>query len=200
MGAGGTGKLRAPVNKHESIDLFARGCYGNNIPTYPDPCTAILVGDSDLFVIRYKGEPGVQGPAIFGIHKDDLIQKWEDLILKDGWDAHRLYINTSIPSEKIIFQGELSTGNWADREWLIVGCEESGIHMREAMRKSSFFAKGWRAKEYLRKHMHPSSWDDLNDCIDLWPDAIIELVIFDTAFGSLANTGRNCIIWECRGF
>lgn len=191
--------MRAPANKHESIDLFARGCYGNNIPTYPDPCTAILAGDSNRFVIRYKGEPGVQGPAIFDIHEDHLIQTWEDLISK-GWDLNRLYVNTAIPKDRVVFQGELSTGNWSDTEWFLTGSVNSGIHMREAMKNPELKITGWRAKEYLRKHMHPSSWDDLSECIDLWPDGIIELVIFDTSYGSLASTGRNCIIWECRGF
>lgn len=37
----------APKNKAESIYLFSRGAYGNNIPTYPLLCNAIRLGTSE---------------------------------------------------------------------------------------------------------------------------------------------------------
>ncbi len=187
-----------PKNKAESTDLFARGCYGNNIQQWDSPCVAMLQS-SGPFVIRYKGEPGVQGPAVFGIHEDKLFHEWCQLI-KIGWEAERLYVNASIPPERIVFQGELSTGNWADPEWYLCGNIDSGIHMREAMKKPNLVLNGWRAREYLRKHMDWSSWEDLNLLIDTYPDAVIELVIFDTPHGRLDYTGRRAIVWECRAF
>lgn len=189
-------RLKAPKNKHESIDLFSRGCYGNNIPTYANP-SAALNTDEPFFVIRYKGEPGVQGPAIYGIARNCLISEWQRLI-REGWKEERLYVNTEIPNKRIVFQGELSTGNWADTQWYLVGCEEPGMHMREAMKRSTFKATGWKARAYLQTKMDPASWDDLNAVINTWPDGVIELVIFDTPFGSLASTGRNCVVWEVR--
>ncbi len=185
-----------PRNKHESTDLFARGCYGNNIEQWENWREAVMASDGP-FVIRYKGPPGVQGPAIYGIHIDNLCAEWESLIAK-GWQEENLYVNGEIPKERVVFQGELSTGNWADTEWLLVGCEDSGIHMREAMKRSTFKVTGWRAREYLRKHMDWCSWDDLVELIDLYPDGVIELVIFDTPYGSLAHTGRSVIFWEVR--
>ncbi len=189
--------MRAPKDKHESIDLFSRGRYGNNIPTYCNPDEA-LKADESVYVIRYKGEPGVQGPAIYGIKKELLSSIWAEQIQK-GWKEERLYVNSEMPAERVIFQGELSTGNWVDPEWLLVGCEDPGIHMREAMKKSSFKTTGREARFYLKSRMSPASWDDFNLVIDEWPDGVIELVIFEIAFGSLAETGRNAIVWEVRG-
>lgn len=191
-------RLKAPSNKHESIDLFARGAYGNNIPTYANPYEALKTSEQS-FVIRYKGPPGVQGPAIYGIQDICLNDVWRDLI-KSGWKEECLYVNSEIPNKRIVFQGELSTGNWTDPEWLLVGCEDSGIHMREAMKRSTFKARGWKARAYLQLKMDPASWDDLNAVINTWPDGVIELVIFDTPYGSLASTGRRVILWEVRSY
>lgn len=193
--------MKAPLNKHKSTDLFSRGCYGNNLPTFDSPIGAtmsIKTGD-ELFVIRYKGPVGIQGPAIYNIHVDGLWEKWDELIA-NGWDKDLLYINECMRPELVVFQGELSTGNWADREWFLQGCEDSGIHMREAMKRSTFRRSGLMARLYLRERMHPSSWEDLSECINMWPDGIIELVIFNTPYGSLAHTGRNSIVWEVRNF
>ncbi len=188
-----------PKNKNESTDLFARGLYGNNVPTYVNPMDAIVRSSGDSFTIRYKGQPGVQGPAVFSIHTDNLGAEW-DKLLREGWETDRLYVNDSILTDSILFQGELSTGNWTDPMWLLVGCEDSGIHMREAMKRSTFKAQGWKAREYLRKHMDWSSWDDLNLLIDMYPDGIIELVIFSKPHGRLSHTGRRAIFWEVRNF
>ncbi len=190
--------MRAPKDKHESTDLFARGRYGNNIDTFASPVEALASNES-AFVIRYKGEPGVQGPAIFGVKRNVLWNEWNALKTA-GWHENRLYLNTVIPADRIVFQGELSTGNWADREWYLVGCEDAGIHMREAMKRSTFKATGREARFYLKSRMSPVSWDDFNLVIDEWPDGVIELVIFNTPYGSLAGKGCNCIIWEARAF
>ncbi len=132
-----------------------------------------------------------------------LLRTWNEL-LAQGWKDERLYVNVEIPTDRIIFQGELSTGHWHHVEWRLIGHEGPGMHMRDAMKLSDFDEKGWRAKEYLRKHMDPSSWDDLNLMIDQWQEpsgfveSVIELVILDTPIGKLAHTGRRCLVWEFR--
>lgn len=190
--------MNAPKDKHESTSLFTRGRYGNNIATYANPEEAIAADPQALFMIRYRGDVGVQGPAVLA-DANGLHIKWLD-ILSDGWQESRLYINVSIPIDRIVFQGELSTGNWSDPEWFLIGCTDSRIHMREAMKRASFKRRGLAAKLYLKLVMDASSWEDLNAVIDEWPDGVIELVVFDTPFGSLEHTGRRMIIWESRGF
>lgn len=192
--------MLAPKNKHESTNYFARGLYGNSIRQWSNWREAIMEHDG-LFVIRYLSDSGAQGPAVFDIHEDNLGFEWDALIDK-GWIESRLYVNEGIPKDRIIFQGELSTGNWHYPKWYLVGHEGSGIHMRDAMKLSDFELRAWRAKEYLRKHMDPSSWDDLMCLLDQWEDTrtetIIELVILDTPVGRLAHTGRSTIFWEFR--
>lgn len=194
--------MHAPQNKVESTDYFARGLYGNSMRQWPN--WALAADDlayQGAYVIRYKGENGVQGPCIYGVPRYRLLQAWKELIAQD-WKDERLYVNEEIPVDRIIFQGELSTGNWHHPEWYLIGHAGPGMHMRPAMKLSDFDEKGWRAKEYLRKHMDPASWDDLMQLLDQWEDTrtetIIELVIFDTPIGKLAHTGRRCLVWEYR--
>ena len=193
---------RAPRNKHETTDYFARGLFGNSIRQWGSWVEAADAVDyQGTFVIRYKGENGAQGPAIFDVPRWRLFWEWSDL-LSAGWKEERLYVNEAIPKERIIFQGELSTGNWHHPQWYLVGHEGPGMHMRDAMKLRDFERHGWRAKEYLRKHMDASSWDDLMQLLDQWQDTrvetVIELVVFDTPVGRLAHTGRRALYWENR--
>ena len=189
--------MLAPRDKHESIDLYSRGRYGNYIQTYRTPLDATAASNGP-FTIRYKGEPGVQGPFHYGITRDRLHMMWQHFA-KD-WDELRLYINDTIPADKIVFQGELNTGNWSHVDWLLIGSNESDIHMREAMSRPNIRRDGLAARLYLKHFMDDGSWHDLCLVIEESPEATIELVIFSTPYGSMASSGRNSIIWECRGY
>lgn len=188
--------MQAPKHKAESTDYFKRGVYGNNIEQWENPDEALASGKRS-FVIRYRGEPGVQGPALFGIPGEVLIMEWNKLLGEGNWEESRLYVNEEVDRHKITLQGELLLNH--DDGWLFRGCLGGGRHMREAMSQANCQTwRGWQARELLRSKMHPSSWDDLNCLIDMWPDAVIELVTMSTAYGSLAHTGRNMICWEVR--
>lgn len=186
--------MTGPHNKDESIDLFKRLRYGNNVQQW-DTVEQALDSDVPGFVIRYRGTPGVQGPAIFGVPRSLLLPTFEATTMH--WERKRLYINEEIDRHRILIQGELVL-NWQDG-WLFRGRRGGGMHMREAMRTAETW-RGWRARELLRMLMDPSSWEDLSLCIDEWPDAVIELVVMDTPVGAMAHTGRRGIIWECRNF
>ena len=137
--------MRAPQNKHESIDLFARGRYGNTLPTW-NTLEEALASDCQLFTIRYKGEPGVQGPAIFEVPRHMLITEY-NLQVRAGWKKERLYTNQAIDPSTIVLQGELMLNH--DDGWLFRGSERPGIHMREAMKEAKTW-RGWQARELLR--------------------------------------------------
>lgn len=189
--------MNAPKHKAESTSLFARGVYGNTIEQWETPAEA-LASTKQAFTIRYRGNPGVQGPAIFGVPRERLLADWKQLVV-EGWEERRLYINEAIDAAKIRLQGELML-NWEDG-WLFRGSEASGEHMRWAMAAPNTKTwRGWVARELLRSRMHPSSWDDLQCLLDWWPDAVIELVCMDGPVGKLAHTGRNVLFWECREF
>ncbi len=183
----------APKNKNESTDLYARGRYGNKLKSF-DGLPSAMLSDCRMFAIRYRGKVGVQGPAVFDIQHENLAHAWSELIIK-GWEEGRLYINECMDPSLVILQGELMLNH--DDGWLFRGSRKSGIHMREAMKDCETWC-GWPARELLRSVISPSSWDDLNLLIDEFPDAVIEIVVFDRAYGDLAYTGRNSIVWEVR--
>ncbi len=186
--------MRAPQNKDESIDLYRRSRYGNSLRVFDDVVSAYN-SDVKLYAIRYRGDPGVQGPAIFDIPKNLLAPAWAAHCMH--WNEKRSYICECMDPMRVLVQGELEL-NWQDG-WYFQGRLGGGMHMREAMKNSKIW-RGWPARELLRSLMDPSSWDDLNLCIDEWPDAVIELVVLDTPTGAMAHTGRRAVIWEARGF
>lgn len=187
--------MQAPKDKHEAIDLFKRGRFGNKIATYGTVKDALKDND-DHYAIRYLGKPGVQGPAVFRIQRSALKFEWDRLI-EAGWEENRLYVNGAFEDEFVCLQGELMLNH--QDGWIFHGNDQPLQNMRQALKTPKTW-KGLTARELLRSKLHPSSWEDLNLVIDEWPDAIIELVVTRTPCGDLAYTGRNMIIWEVRGY
>lgn len=69
--------------------------------------------------------------------------------------------------------------------------------MREAM-KHAKRATGLRAQMILKELLWPSSYDDLMDLIDLFPEHVIEFGAHTRAVGVLPH--RNTVVWEVRAY
>ena len=71
--------------------------------------------------------------------------------------------------------------------------------MREAMKKGLLLPRsGATVLALLDKYMDPSSRDDLDALLDLYPDATVELSCFTVDVGVIP--GRNTIFWEVRDY
>ena len=71
--------------------------------------------------------------------------------------------------------------------------------MRETMKRGWHHHRGYlETKVLLDRYLDPSSRDDLDALLELYPDATIELTAFDIDTGVIP--GRNTIFWEVRDY
>lgn len=84
---------------------------------------------------------------------------------------------------------------------LIVECIEypdKASNWRVEMPTKAKTYQNTAANMLLRKHLNPSTLDDLGILLDKYPDAVVELSATESEFGTVP--GRNAIIWEVRNY
>lgn len=107
----------------------------------------------------------------------------------------RTVICEPVPHEDLLVQGEWQR---AKGGYYFYGTHEK-TYMRFALLKPGVFHwEGWESYWYLRGICSPESWGDLMEIFDEYPEAVIELTVFDHFLGRLP--GRNTIVWEVRAY
>lgn len=103
-----------------------------------------------------------------------------------------------MPDTQRTIQGEVTRNEGGLELTYQLGADENGLPMmREAM-KHPLRATGLVALEILRHFLWPSSFDDLMELLDLYPDHVIEFGAHDVAVGVLPC--RNTVVWEVRHY
>ncbi len=72
------------------------------------------------------------------------------------------------------------------------------VHDWRVEMKTPRMWEGLEARMLLRRHLNPSSHEDLWALIDLYPEHVYELSTLECCFGTIP--GRNAIIWEVRQY
>jgi len=73
-----------------------------------------------------------------------------------------------------------------------------GYNWRQIMLKPEPTLSGVAAVAKLKGVLNENGWDDVQDLLDLYPDHVLELSVFDRCLGVLP--GRNYIMWEVRHY
>lgn len=138
--------------------------------------------------------------------------------------GRRFILDGSVPNDKVVMQGEVTRTTLGMESFLAVRSELVSdfliINFNAAvegldppaptlgpglppMRQT--IARGWhRHRGYLetrillRRYMDPSSQDDLDMLLDMYPDAAIEFTCFSVNVGVFPH--RNTIFWEVRNY
>jgi hypothetical protein len=103
----------------------------------------------------------------------------------------------SVPNDRSIMQGEVCRGLHGLASYCATG---HGLPpMRQTMAAGLHQHRGYlETKLLLDRYMDPSSRDDLEMLLELYPDATVELACFDIQTGVFPN--RNTIFWEVRDY
>jgi hypothetical protein len=109
------------------------------------------------------------------------------------WGSPQVSINESAPDEKLILQGEILR----DGEWYL-RYSTLPLPMRQALRDAPRDAYGLGALSILRWALNPSTFGDIEDLLELYPDHVVEFGAYRCLVGSLP--GRNAFIWEVRKY
>jgi hypothetical protein len=181
------------ISKTQFFDLWEAGVLGNRTRLWRDPflcVTDCLDLRIDIVGFRELGKTG--GGAWERVPLNKVLitaRKWQD--------AGRKYImDDGCPDDKRILQGEICR-TWRGLEgFLDTNCK---LPMRPAiaaghMRHCTYAT----VNALLDKFMDPSSREDLETLLELFPDATIEFSSFSVDVGVIPN--RRTLFWEVRNY
>lgn len=181
----------ATVNsKVEFFDLWKRGRFGNRLMGWSNLEELKASGYRGKVSVRYKDAGG--GFCAYEIPVEQVntvVSEW----LARGAKEDLIYFNESAPDDRLVIQGELMR---TTQSYCLYYSREK-IKMRDAMR-NGLHAYGLEAKMILQSAMTPSSYEDIQELIDLYPSSVIEFGVYERCLGSCNN--RNCVIWEVRNY
>jgi hypothetical protein len=172
--------------KRQNYELYLRGSYGNKLMTW---------SSIDEFVkSKYSGSVSLRTNANIpgGFVKYDVTDINE--ALKDcNVNLDNIVINESAPDEYLTIQGELIR----NEHGLYLYYSTIPGKMRDCM-KHAISASGLTVKLMLEHYMTPSSYDDIIELLDMYPNHVIEFSTYSKCLGDCY--GRNTIIWEVRNY
>lgn len=191
-------------NKRDFFELWEKGLLGNRPPLWRNidevPWSTQRVG------FREIGKAG--GGAWTLVNRIEAERIW------DEWRSlgRTFIMDGSVPNDHSTMQGEICRtyrgleSYLAVRDIMISGTRlnlqppKQGMPpMRETMKLGWHWHRGGAATlALLDRHMDPSSRDDLNELLELYPDATVEFTCFDIDTGNIPN--RNTIFWEVRNY
>ncbi len=184
-------------NKAEMYRMLHRGDFGNTVPMWFDLRKwAFDVSFAPYHSIQVWGvrtlTPG--GPCWLNVPRKH-VSYWCDEAERGG---HKVNISPMI--DRIV-----NVTMWANvlrsPSGLIVECIEypdKSSNWRAEMPTKAKAYQNTAANMLLRKHLNPSTLDDLGILLDKYPDAVVELSATESEFGTVP--GRNAIIWEVRNY
>lgn len=204
---GGCDMVDSILSKDVSVAMFGRGAFGNHLRQW-DTLTELLDSGFDgRLMLRFR-KP--DGPVKKDLTMDQAVEATRRFVSSGKWRYEEIYYNEVLENQDVLvaIQGELMRDPGQYWPWggggfgLCMFYSTAPIRMREALRDTDNVKHAWRleAQLLLQKHLDPSSYDLIMELLDLYPDHIIEFTCCKRPVGSMANRGRNTIVWEVRKY
>lgn len=176
-------------NKAEFFRLWEAGVLGNRTNLWRDPQEAY---DSGVVQIGFRQIGATGGGAWERVDREQVFEcanRWRragrNFIMDDG-----------CPDDKRTLQGEVCRTYKGLEGFLDV---KGLLSMRQAIAAGHMrHCSPTLVRALLNKFMDPSSHDDLDALLDLFPDAAIEFTCFSVNVGVFP--GRNTLFWETRNY
>jgi len=189
-------------SKAEFYRLWRAGCLGNR------PRTFLTIEEALKFLKRNPKLPlrlgfreiGTAGGGSFAIID---IEDWHSfkaqvIATAISWQReNRTYcLDAAVPNPSVTLLGEICRTYRGLEGYLGI---RTGWTMRSSMAAGLLKSRTPTETLALLAHfMDPSSRDDLDDLLELYPDATIEFACFPNDVGVIP--GRNTIFWEVRNY
>lgn len=187
-------KKKSIDNKAECYLLYNAGFFGNKALAWNSYEEILDSGWKGKICIRNRGMNRMGRARV--IYNVDLIDvpKIIDRFEKAEISKDNLGFNQSMPDKHLIIQGEVMRTHLGLSLWYTTKKEP----MNGALKNESLYAEGLRAKLLLENNMFPSSYSDLEDLLELFPESAIEFSTYDISVGDIPH--RNTVIWEVRNY
>jgi hypothetical protein len=179
-------------NKRQAFALFHGGRLGNKFRTWDSVRDFVYSGYTGFATMRYKGTILGKAWVAYNVPHSQVAAKAKEWIA-DGADPMMIVVNESAPDERLAIQGELIR--------TIKGLAFFHSTRKEKMRVAMLYGKqayGLESIALLRRYCSPSSFDDLMELLDLYPDSAIEFSVYEMNVGSCR--ARNTVVWEVRNY
>jgi len=180
------------VSKEEFYLLYNQGLLGNRLICWSTYDEILKSGWGNPVCIRPKGL-NARGKTKYNIPLIDVRKEIDDLVSK-GIKEKDITFNQSAPDDKLILQGELTKNHLGFCLHYSTVKKPMALALKEEQKNIS----GLKAKTLLESIMLPQSFADIENLLELFPDAIIEFGVYSEIIGNLP--GRNTIIWEVRDY
>lgn len=186
-------------SKRQFFELWEAGVLGNRTRLWRDPELA------REWAFKESNQRGkVMEIGFREIRVGAGAGKWEKvpwyfvLATANQWEreGRRYILDDTCPNELTTLCGEICRTFRGLEGTLAV---EPWCGMRDAIKRGLLLPRsGATVLALLDRYMDPSSRDDLQDLLDLYPDAVVEFSCFTVDVGVLPN--RNTIFWETRNY
>lgn len=176
------------TSKSQFIDLYLAGVLGNRFQIWRDYKEAMKV---DILDIGFR-ELGSGGGGKFEMVLHNQIESTAKRWINEG---RKFYLNASDSQETCTIQGEIQYRlGWEG----YIGLSR-GLKMRDAMNAGYMKStSGASTRSIMNIFMDDNSRNDVDEILDLYPEAVIEFGCYNREVGILL--ARNTIIWEVRNY
>lgn len=184
-------------SKRKFFELWEAGVLGNRTRIWRDPDLAyeqafmqMKLPDVGFRELRKSGSAGAGAwckatRSLFWSTVYDWQRAGRNFIIDDG-----------VPNEKQTLMGEIVRTERGMQGFLVVGTK---LPMRPAMAAGLLKPRGYlETRMLLEKYMDPSSRDDLDMILELFPDHVVEFSCFSVNVGIFPR--RNTLMWETRAY
>jgi hypothetical protein len=181
--------------KKQAYALYHSGMFGNKLRTWDTVRDFVYSGYSGPVTMRYKGTVTGRAWYAYNVKSSAVAAKAKEWIA-EGADPMLIVVNESAPDERLVLQGELIH---TPRGFCLIRRFDK-VKMRVAMTMSSAADEviGLFALGTLRHVCTPSSFEDLMELCELYPDSVIEFSVYAMCLGNCR--GRNTLVWEVRNY
>lgn len=179
-------------NKRQAYALFHNGRLGNKFRTWDSVRDFVYSGYSGTASMRYKGTVTGKAWVAYNVPASEVADRAKAWIA-EGADPMLIVVNESAPDERLAIQGEIIV--------TIKGLSFFYSTRKEKMRNAMVYGKqayGVQAHALLRRYCTASSYDDLMELLELYPDSAVEFSVYEMNVGNCR--GRNTVIWEVRNY
>jgi len=172
--------------------MYERGMFGNRLRTWPSIEAFLQSGFTGTVTMRHSGNDLGKFIA-YEVPADQVLpkaQEWQSLY---NLNIDEIKINESAPDYDLLWQGEIMRST----SFYCLTYSTEKTKMKTALLNAKHM-EGIGVLYLLKNTLTASSYDDVQELFDLYPDSIIELSVYGHCLGD--RIGRNAIIWEIRNY
>jgi hypothetical protein len=179
-------------NKKQAYALFHNGRLGNKFRTWDSVRDFVYSGYAGMATMRYKGTVTGKAWVAYNVPHTEVANRAKQWIAQ-GADPMMIVVNESAPDERLAIQGEIVMT--IKGLSLFYSTEKAKMRVALANGKQCY---GLKALALLRRYCDASSYDDLMELLELYPDSAIEFSVYQMNVGCCR--ARNTVIWEVRNY